>query len=71
MKQLLQQLTPDSCNGVNACFLSGSGPTVLVLASHNFDQIRQKASDILLAENVASSTLCLDIGVEGASCITE
>lgn len=67
MDEMLQAITPQNIEGVVACFLSGAGPTVLVLATGNFSAICDVAQKILDSKQISFSTEIVDIGVSGTS----
>ena len=45
--ETLRTLTPESTPGLLGIALSGSGPTILILATHNYDHIAEKAISVI------------------------
>lgn len=47
LAEVLSNLTPSSHSGLLGVCLSGAGPTILALATHNFEEIAQSIIAIL------------------------
>ncbi|KAH7883930.1 GHMP kinase [Phlebopus sp. FC_14] len=54
-------LTPDSHPGLLGICLSGAGPTILALATHNFQAIAEGARDIFATENIQVDWKLLEV----------
>ncbi|ODO05423.1 homoserine kinase [Cryptococcus wingfieldii CBS 7118] len=66
LPKILSTLTPTSHPGLLGICLSGAGPTILALATHNFDAIAQEIESIFGAENVKVDWKVLDIDERGS-----
>lgn len=60
-------LTPQSHPGLLGICLSGAGPTILALATHNFEAIAEGARAIFATENIQVDWKLLDV-VGGSQC---
>lgn len=60
-------LTPQSHPGLLGICLSGAGPTILALATHNFEAIAEGARAIFATENIQVDWKLLDV-VDGSQC---
>ncbi|KAG8220128.1 GHMP kinase [Butyriboletus roseoflavus] len=60
-------LTPESHPGLLGICLSGAGPTILALATHNFEAIAEGARAIFATENIEVDWKLLDV-VGGSQC---
>ncbi|KAJ1978276.1 Trihydroxynaphthalene reductase [Dimargaris verticillata] len=63
---VLETLTPETVPGLLGACLSGAGPTILVLATHNFDTIITQAREILAKHEVATDATVLEVASKGA-----
>lgn len=66
LTDILQNFTPESHKGLLGICLSGAGPTILVLASENFDNIAHDIIERFSSENVECTYKLLDIAQDGA-----
>ncbi|KAI1296386.1 hypothetical protein EDD11_007352 [Mortierella claussenii] len=69
MSEMLEQITPKSYPGVVGICLSGAGPTILVLATDNFDQIAAAVQEIFARQpngGIKSIYKVLDVVHDGA-----
>lgn len=69
MAEMLEKITPKTYPGVVGICLSGAGPTILVLATDNFDQIASAVQDIFTSQpngGIKSMYKVLDVVNEGA-----
>ncbi|KAF9547717.1 hypothetical protein EC957_007882 [Mortierella hygrophila] len=69
MAEMLEKITPKTYPGVVGICLSGAGPTILVLATENFDQIAAAVQDIFTScpnGGIKSMYKVLDVVDEGA-----
>ncbi|KAK6462991.1 homoserine kinase [Scheffersomyces coipomensis] len=66
LTKVLSSLTPDSHPGLCGICLSGAGPTILCLATSNFDSIAESVIDIFKAAGVECSWKLLDLAYDGA-----
>ncbi|KAL4068380.1 GHMP kinase [Scleroderma yunnanense] len=55
------QITPKSHPGLLGICLSGAGPTILALATHNFEAIAQSAREIFALENIEVDWKLLEV----------
>jgi len=60
-------ITPDTHPGLLGICLSGAGPTILALASTNFEAIAEDARRIFHEQGIEVDWLVLDIVTEGSS----
>ncbi|KAF9958266.1 hypothetical protein BGZ70_009252 [Mortierella alpina] len=70
MSEMLEKITPKTCPGVVGICLSGAGPTILVLATENFDQIAAAVQEIFSRQpNGGIKSMCkvLDVVESGAT----
>ncbi|KAF9921070.1 hypothetical protein FBU30_008947 [Linnemannia zychae] len=70
MAEMLEKITPKTYPGVVGICLSGAGPTILVLATENFDQIAAAVQDVFAAQpngGIKSMYKVLDVVEEGAT----
>ncbi|KAG0225146.1 hypothetical protein BGX31_007756 [Mortierella sp. GBA43] len=70
MAEMLEQITPKKYRGVVGICLSGAGPTILVLATENFEEIAAAVQDIFQRQpngGIKSMYKVLDIVKEGAT----
>ncbi|KAG0346256.1 hypothetical protein BG004_002058 [Podila humilis] len=69
MSEMLETITPQSCPGVVGICLSGAGPTILVLATENFDEIAAKVQEVFTRQpngGIKSMYKVLDVVEHGA-----
>lgn len=67
---MLEKITPKTCPGVVGICLSGAGPTILVLATENFDQIASAVQEIFSRQpngGIKSMYKVLDVVESGAT----
>ncbi|KAI8868696.1 homoserine kinase [Ramicandelaber brevisporus] len=72
LPQILEQITPETVPGVVGACLSGAGPTVLILATDNFDAVAQRAVEIIRRESggkVDAIAKVLDVTQYGTVCV--
>ncbi|CAO3572310.1 unnamed protein product [Mortierella alpina] len=70
MSEMLEKITPKTCPGVVGICLSGAGPTILVLATENFDQIAAAVQEIFSRQpngGIKSMYKVLDVVESGAT----
>ncbi|WWC63020.1 homoserine kinase [Kwoniella dejecticola CBS 10117] len=67
LPKILTELTPTSHPGLLGICLSGAGPTILALATHNFDSIAQDIQQIFKAEGVEVDWSVLDVDERGST----
>jgi len=60
-------ITPTSHPGLLGICLSGAGPTILALATDNFQRIAEDASKLFLGQNVEVDYKILDIVNDGST----
>lgn len=65
--EVLSSITPDSHPGSCGICLSGAGPTILCLATENFEQIAEHVISIFKKEGVTCTWKLLDLAYEGAT----
>lgn len=66
LEQVLNELTPDSSPGLCGICLSGAGPTILCLATENFENIAKRVIGIFENNGVECKWELLDLAYEGA-----
>jgi len=72
MSEMLEQITPKTVPGVVGICLSGAGPTILVLATENFDQIAASVQEIFSRQpngGIKSMYKVLDVVNDGAQTV--
>ncbi|KAG0048623.1 hypothetical protein BGZ83_006442 [Gryganskiella cystojenkinii] len=70
MAEMLEQITPKTVPGVVGICLSGAGPTILVLATENFDQIAASVQEIFARQpngGIKSMYKVLDVVNDGGA----
>lgn len=67
LERVLKEITPDSNPGLAGICLSGAGPTILCLATENFDQIAETVIGIFQENNVTCTWKLLDLAYDGAT----
>lgn len=70
MEEMLEKITPKRYPGVVGICLSGAGPTILALATENFDQIAEAVQEIFQRQpngGIKSMYKVLDIVEQGAT----
>ncbi|KAK9765381.1 Trihydroxynaphthalene reductase [Basidiobolus ranarum] len=73
LPEIIETITPSSHPGLVGVCLSGAGPTILALATHNFDQIAADAQKIFARQSPGIDTVVklLDIVEDGCECRIE
>ena len=71
LTEILKSVTPTSHPGLLGICLSGAGPTVLALATHNFEQIATHLLNEFKKENINCQWKLLEPAYEGATCTRE
>lgn len=66
LTEILQSVTPTTQKGLLGICLSGAGPTILALATENFDDIAHEIITTFKKNNVECSWKLLDIAHDGA-----
>lgn len=67
LPEVTSSLTPQSHPGLLGICLSGAGPTILALATHNFEAIAEGARAIFAKENIQVDWKLLEV-VGGCQC---
>ena len=67
LPEVTSSLTPQSHPGLLGICLSGAGPTILALATHNFEAIAEAARGIFVKENIQVDWKLLEV-VGGSDC---
>lgn len=67
LTRVLEEVTPTSDPGLCGICLSGAGPTILCLATENFEQIADSVIGIFKENGVECSWKLLDLAYEGAT----
>jgi homoserine kinase len=68
LTEILKSVTPTSQPGLLGICLSGAGPTILALATHNFEQIANHLMGEFKKENINCEWKLLEPAYEGAVC---
>jgi homoserine kinase len=71
LTEILKSVTPDSQPGLLGVCLSGAGPTILALATHNFEQIANHLLSEFKKENINCEWKLLEPAYDGAVCTRE
>ena len=71
LREMISDITPDTCEGVLGIVLSGAGPTVLALATSNFEHIGAKMVSYFARHSIKAKSHILSICDSGAALITE
>ncbi|THY70754.1 phosphoribosylformylglycinamidine cyclo-ligase-like protein [Aureobasidium pullulans] len=71
LTEILKSVTPTSQPGLLGICLSGAGPTILALATHNFEQIANHLIDEFKKENINCEWKLLEPAYDGAVCTRE
>ena len=66
LTEILSSLTPSTFPGLLGICLSGAGPTILALATENFEDIAQEIINRFAKKNVECSWELLELAYEGA-----
>ena len=66
LTELLQSMSPKTQPGLLGICLSGAGPTILALATENFDEIAEKIISRFNAENISCKWKLLVPAQDGA-----
>ncbi|KAJ1922967.1 Trihydroxynaphthalene reductase [Tieghemiomyces parasiticus] len=69
LQQLLDEFVPEEVPGVLGTCLSGAGPTVIILATANWDTIAQKARQTFALNGVEAKAMVLEVAHDGACCV--
>lgn len=67
LTEILQSVTPKSHPGLLGICLSGAGPTVLALATHNFDKIAEHLLEQFKKEGITCQWKLLEPAYDGAT----
>jgi homoserine kinase len=67
LPQILQSMTPKSHPGLLGVCLSGAGPTILALATENFERIAQQILDEFAKENITCEWKLLEPAEDGTT----
>lgn len=67
LTQVLQSMTPKTQPGLLGIALSGAGPTILALATDNFDEIADRIIKQFKEENIACQWKLLEPATDGAT----
>jgi homoserine kinase len=67
LPEILQSVTPKSHPGLCGICLSGAGPTILALATENFDKIAEVILDIFAKQNIKCQWKLLEPAEEGTT----
>ncbi|EGW32012.1 homoserine kinase [Spathaspora passalidarum NRRL Y-27907] len=67
LPEVLQSVTPESHPGLCGICLSGAGPTILCLATKNYDEIAKTVVDIFKRDGVECDWKVLDLAYDGAT----
>ncbi|CAD0110113.1 unnamed protein product [Aureobasidium uvarum] len=68
LTEILKSVTPTSQPGLLGICLSGAGPTILALATHNFEQIANHLMGEFKKENINCEWKLLEPAYDGAVC---
>lgn len=71
LTEILKSVTPKSHPGLLGICLSGAGPTILALATHNFEQIATSLMNEFKKENINCQWKLLEPAYDGATCTRE
>lgn len=61
LPEVTSQITPNSHPGLLGICLSGAGPTILALATHNFEAIAESAREIFALKNIQVEWKLLEV----------
>ncbi|POS87984.1 homoserine kinase, partial [Erysiphe pulchra] len=67
LAQILQEITPKSFPGLCGICLSGAGPTILALATENFEAIANAIMDIFQSNSITCGWRLLELADEGTT----
>lgn len=67
LTEILSSVTPNSHPGLLGICLSGAGPTILALATHNFESIAEHLLSEFQKENITSEWMLLEPAYDGAT----
>lgn len=68
LTEILRSVTPKSHPGLLGICLSGAGPTILALATHNFEHIATHLLNEFKKENITCQWKLLEPAYDGATC---
>lgn len=68
LQKILSELTYTSHPGLCGICLSGAGPTILALATDNFESIAKEIERIFAEEGVQVDWKVLDVDTKGSTC---
>ncbi|CAG8741471.1 16483_t:CDS:2 [Gigaspora margarita] len=66
LSEIITNVKPTTHPGLLGICLSGAGPTILALATHNFDNISKTVIDMFAKENIETVVKVLDVVEDGA-----
>ncbi|CAG8622982.1 3961_t:CDS:1, partial [Diversispora eburnea] len=69
LPEILVSVNPNTHPGLLGICLSGAGPTILVLATHNFDNISETITNIFSEKGIDTVVKVLEIVNEGAQVV--
>ena len=67
LPEILSSITPAKYDGLLGIFLSGAGPTILALATGNFDAIAEAAQKVFKEHNIDSWYKVLEVTDDGST----
>ncbi|CAG8520569.1 4645_t:CDS:2 [Ambispora gerdemannii] len=67
LSHIISNVTPRTHPGLLGICLSGAGPTILALATHNFDMISSAITQAFLEEGISTQVKLLEVTEKGAS----
>lgn len=65
LMEILQSMTPATQPGLLGICLSGAGPTILALATENFEEIAQKITGMFAQRGIECQWKLLELAQEG------
>jgi len=69
LTEILQSVTPSSHKGLCGICLSGAGPTILALATENFDKVAETIVDRFKQEGITCEWKVLEPAEEGTTVV--
>ncbi|CAG8733304.1 17307_t:CDS:2 [Cetraspora pellucida] len=69
LSEIITNVTPTTHPGLLGICLSGAGPTILALATHNFDSISKTVIDMFAERNIETVVKVLDVVDDGAQIV--
>ncbi|KAL6946709.1 Trihydroxynaphthalene reductase [Hanseniaspora osmophila] len=67
LTEILKSVTPKTHSGLLGICLSGAGPTILAVATDNFEDIAQEIINMFAKKNITCRWKLLDLAYEGAT----